>query len=378
MTIRTRAQLNSDADTYLPTNGAGGITAEDVRQRIKDIADSAVFPEDVQTNAHVDELRVSLMMLQLLVADILNVPSWIGPSGNFFADSFETLTYVDVAGATNLNTATAGALKPGLTGGGAISGATGTSFGNMTGGGGVNAVFDGNTSKNNAASASTTSGDSGYVGKNYSGVGGKRIEKVVVTASNQSGFYINIDPTVTITLYHKTTAPANESDGTAFGTFSGADAASGTFTVTSSDQSTLLNYVWVRLSGGSGGNTAFIAQCVFHEAGTLANVTVESQDYLAASAPTQMQVVMFVREEVAATAGTDYSLKLTRNDAAYGSAVSLTELYSLVLADGSTVRVVRTDVEDVSGLTSGTEPGWRFQTLTNKMAYPVGAVTYWS
>jgi len=46
MTIRTRVQLNSDADTYLPTNGAGGITAEDVRQRVKDLADSARLKED--------------------------------------------------------------------------------------------------------------------------------------------------------------------------------------------------------------------------------------------------------------------------------------------------------------------------------------------
>jgi hypothetical protein len=52
------------------------------------------------------------------------------------------------------------------------------------------------------------------------------------------------------------------------------------------------------------------------------NLTVESVDYLAASAPAQMRVVLFVREEVAATAGTDYTLKLTRNDAAYGSALS--------------------------------------------------------
>jgi hypothetical protein len=100
------------------------------------------------------------------------------------------------------------------------------------------------------------------------------------------------------------------------------------------------------------------------------NLTVESVDYLAASAPAQMRVVLFVREEVAATAGTDYTLKLTHNDAAYGSAVTLTQLCSLVLADGSTVLVVRTDIEDVSGLTSGTEPGWRFQTSPTRSRTP--------
>lgn len=43
MTVRTRAQLNADADTYLPDNSLGEIGAEDVRQRVKDLADSAAF-----------------------------------------------------------------------------------------------------------------------------------------------------------------------------------------------------------------------------------------------------------------------------------------------------------------------------------------------
>jgi len=46
MTVRTRAQLNSDAGTYLADNTTGDITPDDVRQRVKDLADSAVLPED--------------------------------------------------------------------------------------------------------------------------------------------------------------------------------------------------------------------------------------------------------------------------------------------------------------------------------------------
>ena len=41
MTVRTRAELNSDADTLLPDNTAGEISPADVRGRIKDLADSA-------------------------------------------------------------------------------------------------------------------------------------------------------------------------------------------------------------------------------------------------------------------------------------------------------------------------------------------------
>lgn len=51
MTTRTRAQLNADADTNLADNTAGDISAADVRQRIKDLADSARLAEDVGTMA---------------------------------------------------------------------------------------------------------------------------------------------------------------------------------------------------------------------------------------------------------------------------------------------------------------------------------------
>lgn len=47
MTVRTRAQLNSDADTNLANNTRREITPTKVRERIKDLADSALLPEDL-------------------------------------------------------------------------------------------------------------------------------------------------------------------------------------------------------------------------------------------------------------------------------------------------------------------------------------------
>ena len=47
MTVRTRAQLNADANSALPDNVAGEISPADVRQRIKDLADSARLAEDL-------------------------------------------------------------------------------------------------------------------------------------------------------------------------------------------------------------------------------------------------------------------------------------------------------------------------------------------
>ncbi len=49
MTVRTRSQLNSDADSALADNSVGAISPEDVRQRVKDLADSSKLAEDVAT-----------------------------------------------------------------------------------------------------------------------------------------------------------------------------------------------------------------------------------------------------------------------------------------------------------------------------------------
>jgi hypothetical protein len=49
MTVKSRATLNSDADTNLADNTAGDITPADVRTIVKDLADSAILDEDKVT-----------------------------------------------------------------------------------------------------------------------------------------------------------------------------------------------------------------------------------------------------------------------------------------------------------------------------------------
>lgn len=46
MTVKNRAQLNSDADTLLPDNETGAIEPVHVRQAVKDLADSAAIKAD--------------------------------------------------------------------------------------------------------------------------------------------------------------------------------------------------------------------------------------------------------------------------------------------------------------------------------------------
>lgn len=70
MSVRTRAQINDDADTHIPDNTSGLVEPEDVRQRIKDLADSTVFPDDlasVATSGNYDDLGNT--------PDIHNIPA---------------------------------------------------------------------------------------------------------------------------------------------------------------------------------------------------------------------------------------------------------------------------------------------------------------
>lgn len=54
MTVRTRAQLNSDADTNLADNTTGDIGADDVRASVKNLADSAILAGDTPELASIE------------------------------------------------------------------------------------------------------------------------------------------------------------------------------------------------------------------------------------------------------------------------------------------------------------------------------------
>lgn len=65
MTVRTRAQLKGDADTHIPDNAGWLVSPEDVRERMKDIADSTLLPEDL-TNASAKTTPVGADALPIL------------------------------------------------------------------------------------------------------------------------------------------------------------------------------------------------------------------------------------------------------------------------------------------------------------------------
>lgn len=103
MTTRTRAELNSDADTYINDNAGGGITAADVRNRVKDLSDSALMAEDIGSDvqAHddlLDDIAGLTLAAQAGKVIVVNATA----DGLELGESASTLDDID-AGTTNVH-----------------------------------------------------------------------------------------------------------------------------------------------------------------------------------------------------------------------------------------------------------------------------------
>ena len=137
-----------------------------------------------------------------------------------------------------------------------ISAATGSAIGDMLD---THLAFDGVSNIEAPASVFTGAHLSGvtncYIGKNFSGAP-KQIERVIAFGSNNQGYAYSGDTfsdytgNITITLYGKVGAPpVSSSDGTVLDTVSFNDAAneSSGRVLSSSDQTTFFDFVWVRV-----------------------------------------------------------------------------------------------------------------------------------
>lgn len=134
-----------------------------------------------------------------------------------------------------------------------------TNIGDMTGGGGLAAAFDGVISQNSTAGAyvaTTVSGTyaySNYVGRNFSGASAQKIEHVTLYPLTDTGLFSSNNPgftsSIIFNLRAKSTSPANASDGTLLATSgsiaNGNPILAAPLTLVSSDQNTTWNYVWV-------------------------------------------------------------------------------------------------------------------------------------
>lgn len=321
------------------------------------------------------DLETTVSLLALQVADNTNSALFLGPTGNRFFDAFDTLTYVDVAGATNLDTSTTGVLKPTLAMS-AVPGATGTLSGNMTGGGGLAAAFNGNTHVIASSGAILANSDNhGIIIKDWGSGNSKILNSAVVYGPTDSGIYRNSgDVSVSTNIYFS--GSNNNTDWTDIDVKPTGSAGSTTITLTASVL-TAYRYHRILVQSSTSGSDKFISQIVFSEVTGVNNLTVRSTSFTAAAAPSKMNALLLVKEIDSSVAGTDYLLDVSRDSGTTWSTSTLTELFTSPSPNASIIVVKSNDV-DVTGQPTGTSPRYRIRTLNNKSIEFHATALYWT
>jgi hypothetical protein len=320
-----------------------------------------------------DELQFTVSQIALAMADALNVAQFLGPSGNRLADSFDALTYVDVAGGTNLDTSTAGVLKPTATAGpNQIPAMTSATTSGVT------------------MSASSTLAVSGFEPWRAGDRDAATSWHCAASAGVPQTLVTGFSSSVVIASYTlRARGDGNENQAPTGWTLQGwngtswinLDTRSGvtlaSTAVSSFNIASPAAYTQYRLNitaGGNGGNIS-VAEIALISAAAPNNLTVRSAALTAAAVPTKMKALIDVKEVEAATAGADYTLECSRDNGTTWTAMTLTERYTTPTTG---LRVVEAAETDVSTHPSGTAPRWRFKTFNNKNVELHGVYLYWS
>ncbi|MBN9333851.1 hypothetical protein [Devosia sp.] len=305
-----------------------------------------------------------LAQVFLKLADLDNQAQFLGPAGNRFADSFDALTYVDVAGATGLNSSVAGILKPAQTAGTTTTISTpstsadvGTGF----------TWFD--------SATPLIAGDVIFKIGVYSTLA-KSITVKIGRQISTTSFDVVLSQTYAhpgggwsdCTLTTPFTVPATTHN---IGAFEG-----GTIDLTGS---IARSYHASNLALGTSPTLTADAGAMpplrYTKNVATDAMTVRSAVFAAAAVPTKMKALINVKEVDAAVAGTDYTLECSRNDGGNWTAMTLTERYTMPTTG---LRVVEAAETDVSGQPSGSASRWRFKTLNNKNVELHDVYLYWS
>lgn len=313
------------------------------------------------------QTRIHMLLNSMAIARASSLAQYCGAS---FADSFGATTYVDTGGATNLDTGTAGLLKP-TTSGGAISQATGTNIGDLTGNGGLASAFDSNTNQAYTAAAyklSVPASSGAYVGKRYSSA--KQYTRAVVTPTDGTGstYWSNSFTTETHTIRIRGkngSDPSSHSDGTSLGTAAVTNNATTAADITITDTNTY-DRIWavIETNGGFAGSAVHLAEVVFYEAGSTNNLTVTSTSIAVPSVPTSIIPLIRIKHVDSATAGTDYNVYVSRDGGTtYSSAATLTDWFTDPI---DSAHVVYGAAVDVSSQPSGSNVRIKVTTSNNK------------
>lgn len=240
-----------------------------------------------------------------------------------------------------------------------IAQATGTNIGDLVNGAGLAAGFDATTSQGFAAGASKTgSVTDGYIGKNYS-ASPKKITKTDYWPSNDFGFNGNGAGTITVQLRGKNgSTPSTYNDGTLLGSdTSFANTTTGPRTITSSDQATLWDYVWIAVTSSNNGIS--VAEVRLFEP-TINNMTLVTTSQTADASVSFGRVLLEYDNTAAPTLNTDLTVEVTCNNGTNWASASL----SSVSTNGQGGRKIVESVDQAC--TAGTSFAARVKTLNNK------------
>lgn len=318
-----------------------------------------------------DDIDLTLAELSLGVADALNTAQFLGASGNRFADSFDTLACVDTGSAANLDTGTAGVLKPvaGADLGPTMTGAStpspyaaSASGSSDVGGAGGNApwtAFDNNT----------TTAVSGW----YSNPGNGAWLKLDFGSAVTVGAY---------RVYNRYDSNANLPTGWVL-KGSDDDAAytavdtrssltwSGNGTYQAFALSSPQTYRYWKLDAITAADDVMINELRF--LGATANLTVTSTALTAASAPSSAKLVARVKEIDSLTLNTDLVFSVSRDGGTTYTAFAMTRKFT-----ASSIAVYQSDQLDISGQPGGTSMKWKAESANNRNFELHDVCLYWS
>lgn len=321
----------------------------------------------------IDDLETTVSQLAIHAADSANAAQFLGPTGNRFADSFDApLTYVDVAGATNLNISVPGLLKP-----------TATSTIEQT------ATHTGYVTSGNTVSASnelTPPTYAAWKAFNKSALGEWSTSSGVTAATLTYQF----GSAKTIDTYFIRSVSAESDRAPSAWTLEGSnDGSSWTAIDTRTGQiawgaageqrsfaiASPMSFTHYRLNitAVNGDNLIQIDEVGYQSALALNNLTVRSTSFTAVAAPSKMKGLLRVKEVAAAAAGTDYTLECSRDGGTTWAAMTLTEMYAV-----AGLLYIEAAETSVSGQPSGTAPRWRFKTFNNKNVELHDLYLYWT
>lgn len=321
-----------------------------------------------------------IAVLAMGLADALNVAQFLGDTGNRFADNFDALTYVDNAGATNLDAGEAGVLKPTASGG---SDQTATHTAATTGG---------NTA---SASSQVTADYAGWKAFNKAASSGTSFWNSAI-ASFPHWLQYEFGSAQTIASYTIASGPTYASrapntwtlQGSNTGAFAGEEATldtrsgeaswsgSGetrTYSVSSPGSYTHYRLVITAVNGDAD-NYAAIEEMELLTAGSTSNLTVETTGLTAAAAPDAMKSWLVIEEVDSVTLNTDLTVRFSRDGGSTFTSATLAQSYAL--PGGK--KLVETNSANVSGQPSGTTPVMEIATANAKMVKIHSHALYWS